>query len=134
LIAITEKYGGDGNFGFLSPDNSLFSYFTGLVEAYSHCLLPKRDHLVKLQKIASDKNVIISRCMDRFEYETKHGQFKPKEEVELEDSERLASIDWHDFTVVETITFTPIIENESSDAPEHTIISKSVSSQLNDYT
>ena len=46
LIDLTTREASNPQFDFLQPAHALFPYFTSLVDAYGHCLLPKRDDLI----------------------------------------------------------------------------------------
>ncbi|ORY03634.1 hypothetical protein K493DRAFT_254090 [Basidiobolus meristosporus CBS 931.73] len=93
-------------FDFLRPNHSLFNYFTKLVEQYTRVLLPPKDLNSRLKENAENKYQVIDRVMERVEYVTYMEAEKKKAEDE-EEQERLAyaTIDWHDFVIVETVEF-----------------------------
>mmetsp|Transcript_7150 Transcript_7150/g.10551 ORF Transcript_7150/g.10551 Transcript_7150/m.10551 type:complete len:515 (+) Transcript_7150:824-2368(+) len=123
LMGLSEKESKNPQFDFLKPNHPLFSYFTNLVEAYSKCLLPKLEDVKFLQQNVTEREKVLQRCLDRFQQQrTSVKNEKTKEEIEEEERQQTAMIDWHDFVVVETIDF---YENEelppSSEKPLHTL-------------
>ncbi|XP_066916018.1 splicing factor 3A subunit 1-like [Clytia hemisphaerica] len=102
-------------FDFLRPQHSLFQYFTRLVEQYTKVLLPPGDITQKLQKDLSDQ----WKVLDTVKYRVEWQQYQDREKRKVEDEkerERIAfaSIDWHDFVVVETVNFN---EEETANLP-----------------
>ena len=84
----------------------LFPYFQQLVDAYSRVLMPQRTLKEKLSAEANAPMLVLNRCIHKYEF---YGN-KEREEAEKrarEEGERVAMqlIDWHDFVVVETLTF-----------------------------
>jgi len=69
LTAITEKEAKNGLFDFLKPTHIYFGYFTALVDAYSRCIIPKKDEISKLELYISDSLAILGNCGERYEYE-----------------------------------------------------------------
>ncbi|XP_058945289.1 splicing factor 3A subunit 1-like [Pocillopora verrucosa] len=102
-------------FDFLRPQHSLFNYFTKLVEQYTKVLIPPSDIKEKLQKDAYKPKEILDRVMYRVEWIKQQEREKKKLEDEKE-KERVAfaSVDWHDFVVVETVEFK---DNETANLP-----------------
>ncbi|KAG1502675.1 hypothetical protein G6F46_010350 [Rhizopus delemar] len=99
-------------FDFLHSNHSLFPYFTQLIEQYTKVLKPSNDILDRLHTNQADKYHILDRVKERVEYVAWQEAEKKKKSDE-DEKERIAyaSIDWHDFVVVETVEFT--------DADEH---------------
>ncbi|CAG9319874.1 unnamed protein product [Blepharisma stoltei] len=114
-MGLTERESKNPQFDFLKPNHALFNYFTSLIEAYSRCILPRLDDIKSLQKNVADRGSILQRCMDRFQFERNQIKSqKSKEEMEEEERQQMAMIDWHDFVVVETIE---LREEEELPAP-----------------
>ncbi|EDO28442.1 predicted protein [Nematostella vectensis] len=93
-------------FDFLRPQHSLFNYFTKLVEQYTKVLIPPANIKEKLKEDIHDPHKVLDRVKYRVEW-VKH-QEKEKQKLEDErEKERVAfaSVDWHDFVVVETVEF-----------------------------
>ncbi|KAJ8309400.1 hypothetical protein KUTeg_014274 [Tegillarca granosa] len=105
-------------FDFLRPQHSLFNYFTKLVEQYTKILIPPKDLLGKLKKESDDYHEVLGHAKYRVEWAKFQEREKRKEEEAVE-RERIAyaSIDWHDFVVVETVDFQP---NEQGNLPPPT--------------
>ena len=105
-------------FDFLRPQHSLFNYFTKLVEQYTKILIPPKDLLPKLRRESEGAKIILDQVKYRVEWAKFQEQERLKEEEEKE-KERVAyaSIDWHDFVVVETVDFQP---NEMGNLPPPT--------------
>ena len=104
LMGLSEREARNPQYDFLKPTHVLFPYFTALVDAYSLCLLPRVDHIKVLQTNLTSRESILQRCLEKYKYEA--GQLKgnkTKEELETEERQQLAMIDWHDFVVVETV-------------------------------
>merc|ERR1719419_882765 len=99
-------------FDFLRPQHSLFNYFTKLVEQYTKILIPPKDLMTKLRKELelpfNSKDGVMGGVRYRAEWERHQERQKQKEE-EAKEKERVAyaSVDWHDFVVVETVDFQP---------------------------
>ncbi|CAG7835959.1 unnamed protein product [Allacma fusca] len=103
-------------FDFLRPQHSLFQYFTKLLEQYTKVLIPSKDIVKKLEK--EDKKKVLDDVKYRANWIRHQEAQKRKEEEEIE-KERMAyaSIDWHDFVVVETVDYQPF---ESGNFPPPT--------------
>ena len=104
LMGLSDREARNPQYDFLKPTHVLFPYFTALVDAYSLCLLPRVDHIKILQGNLLSRENILQRCLEKFKYETSQLKGnKTKEEIEAEERQQLAMIDWQDFVVVETI-------------------------------
>ncbi|KAK9722296.1 SF3a splicing factor complex subunit [Basidiobolus ranarum] len=112
MNALAQREQRNYQFDFLRPNHSLFNYFTKLVEQYTRVLLPPKDLNSRLKDNAENKYQVIDRVMERVEYVTYMEAEKKKAEDE-EERERLAyaTIDWHDFVIVETVEFLEADEN-----------------------
>ncbi|ESO92859.1 hypothetical protein LOTGIDRAFT_190371 [Lottia gigantea] len=105
-------------FDFLRPQHSLFNYFTKLVEQYTKILIPPKNLREKLAKDCESYKT----CLDQVKYRVewaKHQDREKRKEEEAQEKERVAyaSVDWHDFVVVETVDFQP---NEQGNLPPPT--------------
>lgn len=105
LAALAQKEQRNPLFEFLKPSHILFSYFTTLVDAYIKVLQPT-DAQRAMVKQGLEKQKILERVVHRWEHEKSEESRKQQQQQEQE-AERVAyqSVDWHDFVVVETITF-----------------------------
>ncbi|KAI9922759.1 hypothetical protein PsorP6_001214 [Peronosclerospora sorghi] len=92
-------------FDFLKPTHPLFTYFTALVESYS-LVLAKQEAQMKRIEQGVDRMQVLDRCVHRMEWQRSEQERKDKEAAESDAERRaLAQVDWHDFVVVETISF-----------------------------
>ncbi|XP_010523414.1 PREDICTED: probable splicing factor 3A subunit 1 [Tarenaya hassleriana] len=115
LTGLTSREISNPQFHFLKPTHSMFSFFTNLVDAYSEVLMPSKDFIEKLRKSAPDMTTVLRRCSHRLEWERVQAQQRQKEEDEKQlERDLMASIDWHDFVVVETIDF---VDEEDDELP-----------------
>jgi len=103
-------------FEFLRPNHSLNNYFNKLYEQYTKILIPSKKLFQNLDTNMHDKYTVLDRALKRVEYKTYQEEQKKKEE-EKADAEKIAyaSIDWHDFVIVDTIEFTEA--DEAMDLP-----------------
>ncbi|KAI9312474.1 Pre-mRNA splicing factor PRP21 like protein-domain-containing protein, partial [Dichotomocladium elegans] len=104
---LSQRESRNYQFDFLRPSHSLFPFFTELVKQYTKVLVPPKDMKQKLKANAETKYRILDRVKERVEWVAWVEAEKKKKEDE-DEKERLAyaSIDWHDFIIVETIDFT----------------------------
>jgi splicing factor 3A subunit 1 len=116
MTALSQREQRNYQFDFLRPNHSLFNYFTKLVEQYTKVLIPPKNLNEKLRHNVDNKYQILDRVMQRVEYAAYQEEERKKAE-EKEDQERIAyaSIDWHDFVIVETVEFTEA--DETIDLP-----------------
>lgn len=91
-------------FDFLRPQHSLFQYFTRLLEQYTKVLLPPKELVSKLNNEV--RSGILEQARSRAAWHSHQARRKAADEARIE-KERLAyaSIDWHDFVVVETVDY-----------------------------
>lgn len=106
MTTLQQKEGRNYQFDFLKPSHSLFSLFTKYVDQYSKLLNPSQELKGYLADISKDKFYIMDNITRRSEYQVHQADMKKKEEEERE-AERVAyaSVDWHDFVIVDTIEF-----------------------------
>ena len=114
LLGLAVREQRNPQFDFLKPTHMLFSYFTTLVDAYAKVLQPSSEQLERM-KAKKDRMKALEMAVQRWEWNRSEEERKKKETVHV-DEERSAfqSIDWFDFTVVETIDFA---ENELYEVP-----------------
>ena len=105
LGGLAQREQKNPQFDFLKPTHVLFSYFTALVDSYAKILQPSTEQSERLKQLSQPKKAL-SQALQRWQYNRAQEDRKRKESVEA-DEERLAfqSIDWQDFTVVETVDF-----------------------------
>ncbi|CAG8577356.1 11123_t:CDS:10 [Acaulospora morrowiae] len=89
MTALSQREQRNYQFDFLRPNHSLCNYFTKLVEQYAKVLVPPKNLNEKLKSNVNNKYQILELAY--------------------------ASIDWHDFVIVETVEFTEA--DETIDLP-----------------
>ncbi|KAJ3065066.1 hypothetical protein HK102_008036, partial [Quaeritorhiza haematococci] len=111
MTSLSQREQRNYQFDFLRPNHSLFNYFTKLVEQYTKILSPPKNIKERLSGNVKNKQEILDRVMQRVEYNLYLEEQKKKAEEEA-DQERIAyaSIDWHDFMIVDTIEFVEVDE------------------------
>lgn len=106
LSAIAQREISNPEFDFLKPTHMLFGFFTSLVDAYTKCLKPSDELKEKLSDTLNDRTKVLQRCVHKLQWKQKREQEdQERESRESADQVAYQSIDWHDFVVVETITF-----------------------------
>lgn len=133
LASLSVREGRNYQFEFLRPTHTLFGYFNRLVEQYTKVLLPPKETLDKLSKLATPdgKWKILEETREYAEWEKvkREREKKRQDDREAERStsfvifctlliisaEAFAEIDWHDYVVVQTIEFTSA--DATSDLP-----------------
>ncbi|EWM22494.1 SWAP/Surp [Nannochloropsis gaditana] len=105
LAALAQREQRNPLFEFLKPSHILFSYFTTLVDAYIKVLQPTDSQRAMVRQ-GLETQKVLERAVHRWVHEKDEEQRKKQQQAEQE-AERVAyqSVDWHDFVVVETITF-----------------------------
>ncbi|OWR42516.1 putative spliceosome associated protein [Danaus plexippus plexippus] len=104
LTDLMKKEERNHQFDFLRPQHSLFQYFTRLLEQYTKVLLPPKELVSKLG--AEIRSGVLEQARSRAAWHSHQARRKAADEAKIE-KERLAyaSIDWHDFVVVETVDY-----------------------------
>lgn len=108
LSQLTEREGRNPQFDFLRPQHHLFGYFTALVDAYSRCLVPPAEVLERVRADgAAGSMAAVHERMQRHAEWMRREERKRREKEAAADAERMQQlmVDWHDFVIVETITF-----------------------------
>ncbi|ORX55056.1 hypothetical protein DM01DRAFT_1335352 [Hesseltinella vesiculosa] len=117
ISQLAQRESRNYQFDFLRPNHSLFPYFTELIKQYSKLLVPSATIQADLTSKQS-KTIMLDRIRQRMEWTVWSEQEKKKKQEE-DEKERLAyaTIEWHDFVVVETIEFTTEDEKSTLPAP-----------------
>ncbi|CAK1543814.1 unnamed protein product [Leptosia nina] len=104
LTDLMKKEERNHQFDFLRPQHSLFQYFTRLLEQYTKVLLPPKELVSKLT--SEIRTGVLDQARTRAAWHSHQAKRKAADEARIE-KERLAyaSIDWHDFVVVETVDY-----------------------------
>ena len=116
LTGIATRESKNPQFDFLKPTNHLFSSFTALVDAYSKCLKPPEEVKESLAADGADSLRTLARVQQYAAYVRDRDREKLTKEQQIEEERRLNMlVDWHDFVVVETISFD---DEEALPAPQ----------------
>lgn len=132
LKELRNKETGNVQFDFLRPTHSFFQFFRAIIDQYK--ILLEEDSTIEARIEELKRNVknrfhILERAKQRAEYTKFVTQQKEKEAKKKEDEAReYASIDWHDFTVLNTVVFDE--RDENSDLPEPTTLNDLQSASL----
>ncbi|KAJ5885000.1 hypothetical protein N7495_009510 [Penicillium taxi] len=115
LNALALKESRNSQFDFLRPQHSLYQFFTRLIDQYTIVIRPEgiddatteQKRIAELKENVKNKWHILERAKQRSEW-TKHQIAQKEKKDEQAEQERIeyAQIDWHDFVLVETVTFT----------------------------
>ncbi|CAO3590582.1 unnamed protein product [Absidia cylindrospora] len=117
ISQLAQRESRNFQFDFLRPTHSLFPYFTELIRQYSKVLVPPENIKSTLSK-NNNRTAVLDRIKQRVEW-TVWDEEEKKKRAEEDEREKLAyaSIDWHDFVVVETVEFTAEDEKMNLPAP-----------------
>ncbi|KAI8644082.1 Pre-mRNA splicing factor PRP21 like protein-domain-containing protein [Parasitella parasitica] len=118
ISQLAQRESRNYQFDFLRPSHSLFPYFTELVKQYTKVFLPPKDLQEKLKANKDNKYHILERVKERVEW-VAWQEAEERKKNDEDEKERLAyaSIDWHDFVVVETVEFTDVDEQAELPPP-----------------
>ncbi|PLN82154.1 Surp module [Aspergillus taichungensis] len=114
MTALSQRETRNFQFDFLRPQHSLYQFFTRLVDQYTILLRPEgldeatseKKRLAELENNAKNKFSVLDRAKHRAEWvKYQEQQKQQKEEEDEQEKIAYAQIDWHDFVVVETVTF-----------------------------
>jgi splicing factor 3A subunit 1 len=106
LSQLSTREARNPQFQFLRSDHLLFSFFTSLVEQYAQVSHPSTALLGALQKNIDAPAQILERALQKLDW-TLHLEAEAAARAAQDEAEAQASaaIDWHDFTIVETLVF-----------------------------
>ncbi|KAJ2992909.1 hypothetical protein HDV02_002759 [Globomyces sp. JEL0801] len=111
MATLGQREARNYQFDFLRPSHSLYPFFTRLIDQYTRVLIPPRDLFDKLTLNHEDRFQVLDRIKERVDFEAYVVHEKEKAQKDADEEKiAFATIDWHDFVVVETIEF-----NESDD-------------------
>ncbi|ANB12320.1 Prp21p [Sugiyamaella lignohabitans] len=107
ITSLSHKERSNFQYDFLKPTHSLYPLFTGLIDQYRLVMNPTEELKSRISAGAVNKYQVLENAKQRAEYLAYQEEHNKKTAEEAE-KERIAyaQIDWHDFTVVETILFT----------------------------
>jgi splicing factor 3A subunit 1 len=128
MTQLAQREGGNPQFQFLIPNHTFHNFFQHIVDQYTGLLRAsglsgeggklQEARMAELERNVQDKFHVLNRTKQRAEYNKfQEQERKKKEEEEHQKKAEFASIDWSDFVVVETITFTDADENAALPPP-----------------
>ena len=126
MTSLSQREARNFQFDFLRPQHSLYNFFQRLVDQYSLLLQTgpegqkaEQARISVLQANIQDRFRVLALAKKRSEY-VKFQESQKQKKEEAEEAERIsyAQIDWHDFTVVETIQFTDLDTTETLGIPK----------------
>lgn len=117
MTQLAQREAGNPQFQFLIPNHTFHNFFQHLVDQYTTLIRAhglageggklKEERAAELRKNVEDKFNVLGRARERAEYaKFEQSERQKKEEDEVKKQEDFERIDWNDFVVVETITFT----------------------------
>jgi len=106
LAGLTAREQRNPQFEFLNPAHPLFTFFQKLVDAYAKVVIPPQKLLDDIRAQVENPSSIYQEALVRSGWERIHRDDEAKKAGEREEEENLmSSINWHEFVVVETVTF-----------------------------
>ena len=141
MTQLGQRETGNPQFQFLIPNHTFHNFFQHLVDQYTQLLRAsglsgeggkqQTERISELQRNVDDKYLVLERAKARAEYiKFQERERREKEEAEEEKAAEIARIDWGDFVVVETITFTDA--DEQANLPPPTNLSELQYASLED--
>lgn len=108
LVELVGRQQSNVTFDFLKPQHGHFKYLTNLIMQYSLVRNYPLDILEQLKSDSTDFNHVFNKMTERSKQVSKLEDERRKKEEEIErDKLNYSLIDWHDFSIVETIDFAP---------------------------
>ncbi|KAG5993391.1 hypothetical protein E4U43_003513 [Claviceps pusilla] len=141
MTQLAQRETGNPQFQFLIPNHTFHNFFQHIVEQYTVLIRAggidgeggklQQERTVELERNIEDKYRILARAKQRAEYaKFQELERQKKEEQEEKKKQEFARIDWADFVVVETITFSEA--DETANLPPPTNLSELQYASLED--
>eukprot|EP01089_Gocevia_fonbrunei_P000857 TRINITY_DN10838_c0_g1_i1.p1 TRINITY_DN10838_c0_g1~~TRINITY_DN10838_c0_g1_i1.p1 ORF type:complete len:520 (-),score=130.26 TRINITY_DN10838_c0_g1_i1:106-1608(-) len=83
--------------------------------------MPPEGHLLSIFEKYGHKQTLLDNIMNRVQYEKQSRKLRDQEDKDKTERDKRSRIDWHDFVVVETITFDDSTTEETAPKPEKTM-------------
>ncbi|KAF2192487.1 splicing factor 3a [Zopfia rhizophila CBS 207.26] len=129
---LSRREAGNFQFDFLRPQHSFHQFFKALIDQYKILLEEEKTveaRIAELQHNIQDRFHVLDRAKQRAEYVKHQEQQKQKEEKKAEDEKKeYASVDWHDFVIIATVTFDEA--DDQADLPPPTSLNDLQSASL----
>lgn len=141
MTQLAQREAGNPQFQFLIPNHTFHNFFQHIVDQYTTLLRAsglggeggklQTERTTELESNTKDKFGILNRAKQRAEY-TKYQEAERQKKEEAEEKEKVefAQIDWGDFVVVETITFSE--SDDQANLPPPTNLSELQYASLED--
>lgn len=105
MLQLSQKESKNIQFDFLRPNHSFYRLFTALVAQYQKVLFPPKSYLSRFKTV--NVEALMERAQQRAGYQRWYKtELLKKQTQEASSRADLRSVDWHDFTIVETVVFT----------------------------
>lgn len=137
MTQLAQRETGNPQFQFLIPNHTFHNFFQHMVEQYSKVVkyygaLQLRDEMLAQVKANTENPyALLERARQRAEYALyQEAEKQKKEEDEQQKKVEFSRIDWGDFVVVETITFSDA--DETANLPPPTSLSELEYASLED--
>ncbi|PFH59207.1 hypothetical protein XA68_12666 [Ophiocordyceps unilateralis] len=124
MTQLAQREAGNPQFQFLIPNHTFHNFFQHMVEQYSKVLKYHENSKLREEMLSEAKENCANpyRVLDRAKQRAAYAKYQEtekqkKEEEEEKKKEDFARVDWSDFVVVETITFTDADETANLPAP-----------------
>lgn len=116
ILHLSQKESRNPQFDFLKPNHNLHSFYQDLVKQNLLILNPPKELLERVKICAFSKSEHLKLVKQRAQIERIERQrVFEQEAAENAEMEAFSKIDWHDFTVAETVNFGP--EDQHTDFP-----------------
>ncbi|KAF9036737.1 Pre-mRNA splicing factor PRP21 like protein-domain-containing protein [Panaeolus papilionaceus] len=140
LDSLAQREGRNYQFDFLRHNHSLFGYFNRLVEQYTKVIQPNKESLQQLKAQSKWETLETARKYAKWQKHKREKDQKRQDDLEAE-KRAFAEIDWHDYTIVQTIEFTAADANSElpppmslQDVENMTLAQKRMAAMINETT
>lgn len=141
MTQLAQRESNNPQFSFLIPNHTFHNFFQHIIDQYTMLIRAgglggeggklQEEQTAELVKNVEDKFHILDRSKQRAEYtKFQEEEKKKKEEEEEQQKVEFAQVDWGDFVVVETITFSGA--DDSANLPPPTNLSELQYASLED--
>ncbi|KAF4589130.1 Splicing factor 3A subunit 1 [Ophiocordyceps camponoti-floridani] len=137
MTQLAQREAGNPQFQFLIPNHTFHNFFQHVVEQYSKVLKHHETSKLREEMLSEARSNLAKqyRVLDRAKQRAEYAKYQEtekqkREEEETKKKEDFARVDWSDFVVVETITFTDA--DETANLPPPTSLSELEYASLED--
>lgn len=141
MTQLAQRETGNPQFQFLIPNHTFHNFFQHIIDQYTALIRAggldgeggklQEERTTELERNVKDQYRILTRARQRADYaKFQELERQKREEEEEQTKEEFARIDWGDFVVVETVTFTEA--DETANLPPPTNLSELQYASLED--